>query len=253
MAITGTETETSPRIIYSGSTRTVERTYKYQYQEDWESEMPDEGDLESDGYVIRWEAIRETPVYTLVKIIYSSSESWSPNWIPSDGDTVYYVESRGIETPLEMHTGFKMLWTYDLYQAVGFNQALQGWASTATDASDALNNDWLWSKTNPGREKWVLVQERTKPGNEMYLKPTVVVRQEDYHRIKATAEDELSNCGYLVTPSEVFGYTTGTWLVSSVDLHHDDKYWIATQEYMHSIKSATGAGWDTDIYSAPPP
>jgi hypothetical protein len=214
--------------------------------------MPDTGDLEADGYFIGFEAIRETPVYTTVKLTYSEDQSWTIIFQPSDGDSVFYCESRGVETPLELHPDFLMKWTYDLFRKKGDATAVQAWAGTAKTASDADNQRWKWAKTDQGAE-WVKVQDRTKPGYEVFLKPSVVVRQENFHRLKVTAEGDLTTCGYLVTPSETFGYSTGTWLVSDVDLHNDGKYWVAVINHMLNADNnfAAGVGWDPDIYDTP--
>lgn len=130
MAITGTQQANSPRIIFRGNVRTVERVYKYQYQQNWEAEMPAQGTLEADGYFIGYEAIRQTPVYTTVRATWSADQNWQVIFQPSDGDTVYYAESRGLDTPLEQHPDFKMKWTWDLYQKENYDAALPAWAAT---------------------------------------------------------------------------------------------------------------------------
>lgn len=243
MALTGTERPNSPRIVNRNSNRIVIREYDYQYQQPWESEMPAIGTLQSDGYFLGYEAIRESPVYTTVQMQWGTDQSWFINFQPEDNDNVYYPESRGLETPLELHPDFLMKWTYDLWRAENFDEALQAWAGTATDASDADGKSWLWTKTNPGKG-WKKMQDRTKPGKEVYLKPTFQVRQDSYHRTKADAEDQLKDCGFLVDPAEKFGYDDGDFLVANVYLNYDGKYWVATKEYLHDNQ-----GWDTDIYS----
>ena len=243
MPITGTERPNSPRVVLRDNIRIVVREYDYQYQQPWESEMPAQGTLQTDGYFLGYEAVRQNPVYTTVQLQWSSGETWFVAFEPSDGDDVYYAESRGLEVPLETHPDFLMKWTYDLWRAENWDEALQAWADTATDACDADGKSWLWTKTNPGAG-WKKMQDRTKPGKEFYLKPTFQVRRESYHRIKATAQALLKDDGFLVPPGETFGYTAGDWLVASVDLQYNGKYWLAIQEYLHD-----DVGWDTDIYS----
>ena len=197
--------------VYRGDIVTESRTYTYGQADDWESEMPTQGDLEDGFYFIGYQQSNQDPVYKLVTLIWSNEETWEVLFQPAEGDNVWYADGSTTEEPIETHPDFLMKWAYDLFQRERFGDAVPAWWDTATTKVNADGTQWLWSKDHPGNG-WKKEKDRTKIGVEAYLKPQFIARSEIHHRVKATAEAALKTIGLIDTPAEDFGYTNGNFL-----------------------------------------
>lgn len=266
MAITGTEHPSSPQITLE---QTNNKVYirRFQYDRDYafEGDMPALNSLDATyGYFRGYRASFPNPAYRLVELIYDS-DGTGVNFAPGDGDTEYWAETRADEVPIEYHPSYLVKWNHNLYAkkkgaallaVAAFNLAINGnaapeddWDTMKIPASAAPAEDFKVSRNDPGTE-WIIVEGKSKPGLEFYVRPQRVVVCREYHRDQADAEAALAAVGVINAPAETFGESGGNWLVMSSDTEYDGKYWVTTSEYWYSDRqSETGIGWDTDIYA----
>jgi hypothetical protein len=199
----------------------------------------------ADGYFQRFAIAPGVAQWELLTLEFVDSLSGS-GIVRSDGDSRWTLSAPCEVVPLAaLGTAYRVKWEYDLYiratEKAGYSQP--AWWTTAANLANADGITYLWAKDDPG-EYWARVEVRTKPGIEGWHEPHPVARYEYWNATKATAIAQLKAVGHLFTPSETFGYTGGSWLVTHAEVSEDAGKWRATVEYTWSP-----AGWDTDIYS----
>jgi hypothetical protein len=253
MAITGLQHPTSPqKSLASNGNIIYVRRFQYARDDAWEADMPALGSFDATyGYFRGYRSTINGP-YLIVELTYDT-EGTVVNFAPGDGDTEYWAETRGDETPLEFSPNYLTKWNYNLYGKASKNPPttanFPGGAAgynAASDLADLNGNNLLaWSKGDKGTG-WVLVAPKTKPGTEFFLRPTRVVFQRDYHRQQADAEAALQTVGTRILPAETFGSggTLANWLCTDSNTVYDGKYWVTETSYKHSAD-----GWDTDLYT----
>jgi len=163
----------------------------------------------------------------------------------ADGTSVYLPTAGVFEKPIEAHADYQTRWNNNLYQHNDYSSATPSWwgDTPATDQRDADGTQWLWAKESPG-DSWVKQEDKTKPGKEAFYLPTIVVRYMYWHATKATVETQLQTVATRETPGEVFGYSTGEWLVTSVQIDEDGTKYRGTVEYTWA------EDWDDDFYGS---
>lgn len=260
MAITGVEQPSSRQITkQANGNRVIVRRFSYDRGYDYVSEMPVVGAYDSDYGYFRGYSSQLAPGYLTVDLTYDT-EGTVVNFAPKSGDTEYWAQTTAEEVPIEYHPDFLTKWKYGLWKyrnAAAFDIAVMfPGGQAAYDAATGLtelreSTVLMWSAEDPGNG-FVLALESLKPGNNFFLRPARTVFKRYYHRAQVSAEGALVEVGALVTPGETFGATGGSWLVTSSNTQYDGRYWVAETTYQHSnYKSATGLGWDSDIYKVP--
>jgi hypothetical protein len=255
MPITGVEQPSSRQVTKQpNENRVIVLRYSYDRGYDYESEMPTVGAYDANYGYFRGYTSTLAPGYVIVELTYDS-DGTVVNFSPGAGDTEYWATTTAEEVPIEYHPDYLTKWNYALWKKrtggafawADFpgNEAAYNAATTLTDLRES--EILRWSKDDPGTA-WILVRQATK-GTDFFLRPARTVFKRAYYRQQSSAESALVAVGTLVTPAETFGATGGNWLVTSSNTQYDGRYWVTETTYQHSnYKSATGLGWDTDIY-----
>lgn len=238
MTISAAERPDSGSIQNAGQGRIVQRRYTYRKDFNWEAEMPAIGANVAGLRYVRGYSSEPDAAYVVVTVTYGAADSY----IPQNSDDVYTFDATADERDIELHPDFLMMWKYDLWVVTGGSAAVPAWATTATDASDADGQTYLWSVEHPG-DGWFRIQLRTKPGNLSYLVPRDVVRYARYRSSYSSATGLKGATGQISTPGQTFSVTGGNWLVTSSSVKRANGLWVCETEYTHGT-------WDTDIYSA---
>lgn len=278
MAITGTQQPESPSIQQQANGNKVyTRVFKYDNAYNWEAEMPTLGVFDATYGYFRGYSSSKGPAYTTVTLSYDTEGS-TTNFTPADGDTEYWAQTTGEETPVEYHPDYRTRWNYGLYvlndktptrditeyPATGGEAAgVDSYEASTTPDDLAAETKIGWFKDHPGAT-WIRIKKPIK-GNDFYLRPSRATFERNYHRDKSDAENDLQDVGKLVNPSEDFGASTttppfnvadqddfpfktnpGKWLVVASNTVYDGKYWVTETEFRHSEE-----GWDGTLYEAP--
>lgn len=179
-----------------------------------------------------------------------------------DYDTVFEPSIEYISKPLESAFKYRCIWNYDLYKAVKASEAMGATPAVPADVNDikvthAVGFPWMFSQTQPSPSKykegdseddkeelynWVLVKQRTKPGQESYYYPRPIIREKIYFRSEKKATDNLASAGKIKAPKHTFGYV-GEWLCMPDGIRKEGKYYVTVNVYKFADE------WDKDLYN----
>ena len=238
------EQPNSPQKYNEGSLTWIARTWKID-KGGGSAYVPPINESTADGFFKKYRISPEPGGWELLTLEFVSALSGGGG-IRADAESQWTLTAATTLEPLNTHADYLTNWNHNLYvptiDITGYSRP--AWWATATDLSDANGTTYLWAIDNPG-DAWAKAEDKSKPGVEGWYSPAPVARYEYWNSTKATATSELEDVGTLETPSETFGYSGGSWLVTMAEIREDSGKWRATVEYTYSA-----TGWDTDIYSA---
>lgn len=160
------------------------------------------------------------------------------------------------ESPLEMHPKYRTKWNYCLAARDDAPDTSPSWWGEKTDLSTSDDEVYRWIKTpselpQQPDHTWKIVKQKTKPGQESFFMPSVVVEEKLYFSDVKKASKACENAGKIMTPKNTFGRKNGSWLNMGADIFREGKKWVVSTTYQFSGEKTAGAndGWDTELYS----
>lgn len=238
------EQPNSPRQWNEGQAIWIARTWQVE-RGTGTTYVPVLSESTADGYYQRHRIEPGPAGYELLTLEFTSTLTGG-GLSPADATSRWTLTAATENVPLTyLGQDYRAAWDHNLYvpatDRTGYSRP--GWWETASDLGDANGVTYLWAKEDPG-EWWAKVEDKGKPGVDGFLAARPVARYEYWHATKNTAVAELKAVGTLQTPSETFGYSGGTWLVTFAEVTQDGSSWRAMVEYTYNP-----SGWDTDLYS----
>lgn len=178
-----------------------------------------------------------------------------PGGYRTDGEEQYSLEDGGLEKPLETKDTYRTRWNYHL--AAVTTAAVPTFGTTATDLiiPQPYDTAFRWIRDSnelpaeaDGR-RWIIIQNKAKPGVESWIQPAPVINWKKffYSTANARAFVAANTVGMRKTPTETFGLSGGNFLVMSVAVEPDGRYWTGVVKFQYAA-----SGWDTDLYPAHP-
>jgi hypothetical protein len=186
-----------------------------------------------------------------VDLIYQPSDSQIE---PAEAETQVFLDNSTLEKTIESHPDFKTHWKYDLYGYVnkGDTPTIPTWALTATDRTDASNEEevgeYMWTQDIPSGKKsddgprWVKIGTAIKQGVENYIIASPVVQERTHYKSKKSADEAAAAVGKKQLPPELFGKVGGEWLVMSASVQREGRRYLVEKSYQYADS------WDGDVY-----
>lgn len=206
--------------------------------------------------------------YTL-ELVYQRRSNGSTPSSSAFGPTESELNVRTMELPLEackkpyFGAKYRTNWNWILIGKGAINPttkiitppAESEWLTIWTNATDTTaltdNDNYRWVKDpndRPTKENgfgWVILKDKTKPGVESFLFPSVEINERGYHTSSLDAAWVVKHAGIRAIPLlGTFGITSGEWLCMGGTVSKQGGYWVATCSYQWSLDA-----WDHDLYA----
>lgn len=247
----------SPQKNGIGADKTITRLYNVSKSVNIDDYIPSKGAVspDGDGYFLTC-SVKTKPGYNIVAFTYGASLVSPKNKERSrrSGSIDYDFRINIIEKPLETHANYLVKWNYDLYGWSSDTTApsVPSWASTATNKSNTNGvpaaDGFYWSQSKPGDPKtgyWHKIQDRTKPGVEVYPLPQPVIMTRKYFKNEEKAVAYLPSTISLGAPGKTYGWSSSNsnWLKFPQGITNDGEFFVAEIEHEY------GDSIDSDLYS----
>lgn len=202
------------------------------------------------GFLTNWRKTQQDGVFYNLEIEYTinyGSDSGGDNSDPEVyGRKSANLSVRSIQLPLEKHPKYLAKWNNYLFSSDATSPSFWNDAkSTTIDKTFAKTYKWGKSPAECP-EGWVVSQEPTKPGVEVYDWQCYVVTISQKHNSANSAGNTIQKrINKITSPAEDFGIDGGDWKLDDCSVSYNGKSWVSTMTY---TRSGDEKGWDKDIY-----
>lgn len=157
-------------------------------------------------------------------------------------ETVYTLSDGGLEKPIETHPEYITCWNYILVGKIG-KEVPDWWEAAVNPMLSTTDYKWI-KETSELPEGFAFLCMKKKPGVESYKTAAPVIEERKYFNSERKSEISVKYMNKLKVPGETFGLPAASknWLIMSVSIQPDGKYWCVTTSYQYADE------WDTDIY-----